>query len=133
MDKTCWNWKNEHHHWILHTCIYLVNPTLASRTTKQMFLPKFQKLWKCYVFTDYIQKRDQKSENFEWIRKTCEWRKQAIPIRFKHIEVNVIIISYSDIVYHTKSPLALLSSISFKKMSLAYFTRGYQIKRYTFL
>ena len=43
-------------------CIYLVYAALASRTAEQIFSPKIRKLWKYYLFTDYIQKCDQKSE-----------------------------------------------------------------------
>ena len=46
-------------------CIFLVYAALVSRTAEQIFLLKTQKLWKYYLFTDYIQKRDQKSENFQ--------------------------------------------------------------------
>ena len=41
--------------------IYLVHGALASQTTEQIFLPKIRKL---YLITDYIQNRDQKSEDF---------------------------------------------------------------------
>ena len=40
-------------------CIYLVYAALASRTADQIFSPKIRKLWKYYLFTDYIQKRDK--------------------------------------------------------------------------
>ena len=46
-------------------CIHLVYTALASQTADQIFSPKIQKLWKYYLLTDYIQKRDQKSEIFE--------------------------------------------------------------------
>ena len=47
------------------SCIYLVYAALASQTADQIFSPKIRKLWRYYLFTDYIQKRDEKSEIFE--------------------------------------------------------------------
>ena len=42
---------------------------LTSQITEQILLPEIRKLWKYYLFTKNLQTRDQKSENFEWIRK----------------------------------------------------------------
>ena len=42
---------------------------LTSQITEQILLPEIRKLWKYYLFTKNIQTRDQKSVNFEWIRK----------------------------------------------------------------
>ena len=58
---------------------------LASRTAEQIFPPKIRKLWKYYLFTDYIQKRHQKSENFEGIRKNMSVEKR----QFQYVLLNV--------------------------------------------
>lgn len=77
------------------------------------------KTLKILPFTDYMQKCDQKSEKFGWIRTRREWRKKAIPIRF--IEVNVKIIS------HLKRVLLLLmrseyASYQLKHVELSFST-----------
>ena len=56
---------NKYAVYIFGTCCI----SLASQTTEKIFLPKIQKLWKYYLITDYIQKRDQKSENFSESKK----------------------------------------------------------------
>ena len=53
----------------------MVYAALALRTADQIFSPKIRKLWKHYLFTDYIQKRDQKSEIYEGIRKNVSGEK----------------------------------------------------------
>ena len=55
----------------------MVYAALASRTVEQVFSTKIRKLWKYYLFTDYIQKQDQKSENFERIRKNVKGEKKG--------------------------------------------------------
>ena len=101
LDQICpktvfpfWNRKSEHHHWIPHAWISLgakvqlkltvlnfwtkfaLYAALASLTADQIFSPKIRKIWKYYLFTNYIQKRDQKSEIFEWIQKNVSGEKR---------------------------------------------------------
>ena len=61
--------------------------TLASQTTEQILWPKIWKIWKYYLFTDYIQKFDRKFENCKWIRKKLERWKKAIPIHFSKVNL----------------------------------------------
>ena len=57
-------------------CIYLVYAALASRTADQIFSPNIRKTLEILPFTDYIQKRDQKSEILELIRKNVTGEKR---------------------------------------------------------
>ena len=76
-------------------CIYLVYAALASRRADQTFSLKIRKLWKYYLFTDYMQKRDQKSEILECIRKNVSGEKKAIPIRFAKVSVIIHVTEFT--------------------------------------
>ena len=70
-------------------CLYLVYAALVPRTAEEIFSPKIRKLWKHYLFNDYILKRDQKSENFECFRKNVSSPLSSIPIRFTKVNVTI--------------------------------------------
>ena len=72
-------------------CIYLlyIKPYAALVSqTEQILPPKTQKLRKYYLFTDYAQKHDEKSENFEWIPKKVgagNWQFQYVLLNVKKV------------------------------------------------